>query len=338
MGKYESDATQTSAEPTDPANQSVPDAGSGVDQAPNSLSSVDPDQSLKGWLREHNWSEVAEKLNSYSADDIQNQISSLGIDTVSVHKAALSNPKLGPQSQIALLTTPPNSNPESVDLVPASFAGPDGAPNLKFEVLERETKWPPVICPGFTLEGGMKSKLEGSVKQKHSPGITLTDEKIKAEVRTVVAGLTESVSASYNAHEHSIELAAKFGNSSVSLSQGEVGPACLTLKQECPIKMYEEETASGTVEVEGMLEVYLKICPNDTSFVLKKTEDAIDWIKMHPWETVALVAGGAAIAVILIPVAGAAAGAGAAATAAEAAGAAAGIGAGAGGLLAAPAF
>jgi hypothetical protein len=63
------------------------------------------DLEYKGWLAEHNLPMAAEVLNGFNRGDIEARIAHFTPDEVTaLHEAALANERLGPQSQIALIT------------------------------------------------------------------------------------------------------------------------------------------------------------------------------------------------------------------------------------------
>lgn len=63
------------------------------------------DQSYRGWLAEQNWQEAAEALNGFNAEDIKKRLSELNPDQIAnLHKGAIDNPRVGPQSQVAQMT------------------------------------------------------------------------------------------------------------------------------------------------------------------------------------------------------------------------------------------
>jgi hypothetical protein len=65
------------------------------------------DQQFKGWFAEGNWPLAAEALNGFDHDDIQTRLAGLSQDPIAnLHQGALDNPRVGPQSQVALLTAP----------------------------------------------------------------------------------------------------------------------------------------------------------------------------------------------------------------------------------------
>ena len=63
------------------------------------------DEQYRGWLAERNWEQAAELLNGFNRNDITKRLAELQPDQVaSIHQGALDNPRVGPQSQLALMT------------------------------------------------------------------------------------------------------------------------------------------------------------------------------------------------------------------------------------------
>lgn len=66
---------------------------------------ADLDRNYQGWLAEGNYSEAAESLNGFNLDDINSRLARLTPQQIAeLHQAAVSNPHLGPSSNVALVT------------------------------------------------------------------------------------------------------------------------------------------------------------------------------------------------------------------------------------------
>jgi hypothetical protein len=94
-------------------NQSAADAPTSypgdVQEMPSPQSAeeraADLDRNYQGWLAEGNYSEAAEALNGFNLDDINARLGSLSPQQIAeMHLAAVSNPRLGRLSQVALAT------------------------------------------------------------------------------------------------------------------------------------------------------------------------------------------------------------------------------------------
>jgi hypothetical protein len=79
-------------------------------------------QSFRGWVAERNWPEAAETLNGFNETDIHTLLASCSPEQIaSIHQGALDNPRVGPDSQVALLTAPSFTPPAA----PAETTGGD---------------------------------------------------------------------------------------------------------------------------------------------------------------------------------------------------------------------
>ena len=99
-GHYEF-SQQTSSPPTPAATSTEPspEGGASADRT------AELDQQFKGWVAEGNWPLAAEVLNGFNSDDIHARLAGLTPDQISsLHQGALENPRLGPQSQVAMLS------------------------------------------------------------------------------------------------------------------------------------------------------------------------------------------------------------------------------------------
>jgi hypothetical protein len=96
------------------------------------------DQEYQGWLVEARagqpdaWANAAESLNAFDKEDMEARLYKLSAEDVGqLHQAALNNPRLGPRSQVALMTTgdpaaPPD--PSSEDYKAGYYDGAHGKP------------------------------------------------------------------------------------------------------------------------------------------------------------------------------------------------------------------
>lgn len=90
-------APVTSVEPTAASTSDV--------TAPTAGPPLQLVQSFQGWVAEGNWPEAAEALNAFNETDIRHLISDWPeYKIASIHQGALVNERVGPQSQVALLT------------------------------------------------------------------------------------------------------------------------------------------------------------------------------------------------------------------------------------------
>jgi hypothetical protein len=116
----------------DPNDSNVPIGPPTLDQQYNAA--------LQSGRQTGNWQDAAELLNGFNNEDIQNRLAQLTSDEVGyLHLGALDNPRVGPQSQVAQMTSPgtprastapPNSSqePTAAPSTPASSATPVTAP------------------------------------------------------------------------------------------------------------------------------------------------------------------------------------------------------------------
>jgi hypothetical protein len=97
--------TQQSSSAAGPVAASAPTAPGAADAD----KAADLDRQFKGWEAERNWPLAAEVLNAFNYDDLHARLTAPDMtqdEIASLHQGALDNPRLGRDSQIALLTLP----------------------------------------------------------------------------------------------------------------------------------------------------------------------------------------------------------------------------------------
>ena len=94
------------------------------------------DQDYTRALQAGDWKTAAEKLNAFNTEDIKGRLAQLSSDQVaSIHQGALDNPNLGPDSQVAQLSSaaPTSQTPDS-----AEAPGAEAQVHFKVQVLTPE--------------------------------------------------------------------------------------------------------------------------------------------------------------------------------------------------------
>lgn len=87
------------------------------------------EEQYRSWLAEHNWPQVAESLNGFNSADIQKRLADLTPeDVANIHQGALDNPRVGPESQVALMTKFSQQLPSGSSTLSPTDTRPEEAP------------------------------------------------------------------------------------------------------------------------------------------------------------------------------------------------------------------
>ncbi len=93
---------------------------------------VNADQEYQAAVQSGDWLAAAEWLNGFNREDIQARLAKLSPDQITkLHQGALNNPRVGPQSQVALLTEPgtPAASTPPPEAAPAPAPAPQPTPD-----------------------------------------------------------------------------------------------------------------------------------------------------------------------------------------------------------------